>query len=74
MWSRSQGYSVVPVADASPPAGWSLLLEKKTTNSPELCAGGIKPEGFVCLTVCLSGAARSVMRHVVTAVLVVSAA
>lgn len=43
-------------------------------NIPLLCTGEIKPEGFVLLTVCLSGAVRTVTKHVVMAVLVVSAA
>lgn len=38
-----------------------------------LCSGEIKPEGFVLLTVCLSGALHRVTKHVVTAGLMVSA-
>lgn len=58
--SRFQGYSVVSGLQAA--------------RCRSLCTGEIKPEGFVHLTVCLSGAVCSMTKHVVTAVLVVSAA
>lgn len=61
-----------PVTDMSPLCGLQAG-RCRLKNTPLLCTGEIKPEGFVRLTVCLSGAVRRVTKHVVTAVLVVSA-